>query len=192
MVYLITGKADAGKTHYVQTFAKELTEDGYRVKVIDGDVFRKERRNEDFSDEGRLRNLTDAAKLAREFEKQGFTVLLSFVAPKKKWRNKMRSYWKESQVIYIPGGTLWPGTSYERPKEGKRYWRKIRVNILLIQGIVYRCFIIMCNFLFFFIIMDDPVKALKFSLGWNMINIMLYYGFHYIWLKVFKLGKERE
>jgi hypothetical protein len=70
-------------------------------------------------------------------------------------------------------------------------WRRIRIKILLSQGILYRCFIIACNFLFFFIIMKDTGKALKFSISWNIINMILYYTFHYVWARIFKLGKER-
>jgi hypothetical protein len=69
-------------------------------------------------------------------------------------------------------------------------WRKIKVGLLVVQGIVYRLFIIGCNFLFFYLIMRQVDQALKFSLGWNVINICLYYSFHFIWAKLFKLGKE--
>jgi len=69
-------------------------------------------------------------------------------------------------------------------------WRKIRVSILVGQGILYRTFIILCNFLFFFLILNEAGKAAKFSLGWNAINICLYYMFHYVWARLFKLGKD--
>ena len=117
MVYLITGKAGAGKTHYAKAFAKELKEEGIRVKVIDGDDFRKDCDNKDFSDQGRIQNLYGAASLASIYEKMGYTVLVSFIAPRKEWRSVMRSYWKESRLVYLPGGTLWEGTTYERPTE---------------------------------------------------------------------------
>ena len=117
MVYLITGKAGAGKTHYSKAFAKELEGEGYKVIVIDGDEFRDKKKNQDFTDAGRIKNLIDAAILAKEFEEQKHIVLMSFIAPKKEWRDMMREYWQESKVIYLPGGTLWPGTTYDRPKE---------------------------------------------------------------------------
>ena len=120
MIYLITGKAGAGKTHYSRALASELILEGEKVVVLDGDEFREKNKNDDFSDEGRLRNLLGAAKVAAELENQGFTVILAFIAPREDWRQEMRSLWKESEVIYIPGGTLWEGTTYEKPPKSKR------------------------------------------------------------------------
>ena len=74
MIYLITGKAGAGKTHYSKALAKELIDEGVKVVVLDGDEFRDETKNDDFSDEGRRRNLLGAAKIAADLEAQGFTV----------------------------------------------------------------------------------------------------------------------
>jgi adenylylsulfate kinase-like enzyme len=85
------------------------------VSWVDGDVFRKETGNQDFSYQGRKRNLKDAAIRAAKLEENGNLVVCSFVAPKKRWRRMMRKYWKESLVVYIPGGTLWEGTTYEIP-----------------------------------------------------------------------------
>ena len=115
MIYLITGKAGAGKTHYSKALAKELIDEGIRVVVLDGDEFRQETGNEDFSDKGRRGNLLGAAKIAADLEAQGFTVILAFIAPLRKWRDEMRSLWQASEVIYLPGGTLWEGTTYEKP-----------------------------------------------------------------------------
>jgi adenylylsulfate kinase len=118
MVILVTGKAGAGKTTYATRYAEELKAEGHRVVMIDGDEFREQRgttKPEDFSDEGRISNLMDAAKMAAEFEEKGYIVILAFIAPKEEWRDMMRKLWKLSVVVYIPGGTLWPGTNYERP-----------------------------------------------------------------------------
>ena len=60
-----------------------------------------------------------AAQMAAEFEDKGYIVILAFVAPKREWRDMMRKLWRMSVVIYIPGGTLWPGTEYERPADGE-------------------------------------------------------------------------
>ena len=123
MVYLITGKAGAGKTHYAKELKKELEEDGYKVKHLDGDVLRKQTKNNDYSDTGRKNNLIVAAKEAKHYAKKGYEVILSFVCPKKEWRDMMRKLWKESITIYIPGGVLWEGTTYEKPNKEELIWQ---------------------------------------------------------------------
>ena len=50
-------------------------------------------------------------------EAQGYTVIIALVSPKKAWRQEARAIFKESKLIYVPGGTLWKGTTYEEPDE---------------------------------------------------------------------------
>ena len=123
MVYLITGKAGAGKTHYANELSKELTKDGHKVKHLDGDVLRKQTKNDDYSDIGRKNNLLCAAKETKHYEDKGCIVLLSFICPRKEWRDMMRKQWQESIVIYIPGGTLWEGSTYEKPSKEELRWQ---------------------------------------------------------------------
>jgi bifunctional enzyme CysN/CysC len=117
MVILITGKKDAGKTTYAKRLVEELIANGVEAVMLDGDEFRQETGNDDFTDEGRQRNLIGAAKVAAELERQGNIVTVAFVAPRKAWREAMRLLWKESRLVYLPGGTLWPNTTYEIPDE---------------------------------------------------------------------------
>ena len=117
MVILITGKAGSGKSHYSQALVKELTDANIPVSTLDGDALRGETDNKDYTDKGRIRNLIHAASLARQREYAGDVVICSFIAPCKEWRNMMREFWDESRLVYIPGGTLWKGTTYEIPTE---------------------------------------------------------------------------
>lgn len=119
MVYLITGKAGAGKTHYAEALAAELELAGHSVAMIDGDVLREKRKNDDYTDKGRILNLMDAAEMAADLEAEGKIVICAFVSPKREWRDAMREYWMMSIVVYIPGGSLWKGTKYERPTDGE-------------------------------------------------------------------------
>ena len=120
MVILVTAKKNAGKTHYIQELAQELVDAGEKVKVLDGDIHRKRTGNHDYSHTGRIMNLQSAAEEAARYEAEGYIVLLGFVAPKKLWRNNMRTHWRESYLVYLPGGELWgpdrPGfIEYEMP-----------------------------------------------------------------------------
>ena len=119
MVILITGKQGAGKTHYARELITELEATGFNVCWIDGDAWRGEHKNDDYSEEGRKRNLLSAAQQAAEYERGGHYVVLSFIAPKRKWRDAMRKYWHESRLVYMPGGKLWEGTEYETPVENE-------------------------------------------------------------------------
>lgn len=115
MVYLITGKRNAGKSTYAFHLVNEFKKDGCEVDWFDGDAWRSINQNEDFSDDGRLKNLMSAAKAAQAAEMQGHVAILSFIAPRKEWRQKMRALWQQSILVYIPGGSLWENTIYERP-----------------------------------------------------------------------------
>ena len=117
MVILITGRANAGKTHYGAQLAKELILEGLNVSMIDGDTHRDKTNNKDFTDKGRIDNLTSAADLAAELEEHADVVIVAFVAPRQEWRDMMRKKWKKSRVVYVPGGTLWEGTTYEKPTD---------------------------------------------------------------------------
>ena len=126
MVILITGKKDAGKTHHAKLLAKELLACGISTVVLDGDEYRAKQKTtgkEHFTDEARVKNLMGAAHMAAELEAQGSLVIMAFVAPKQGWRDRMRKCWKKSRVIYVPGGMLWPGTTYERPSDEEQQIR---------------------------------------------------------------------
>lgn len=71
-------------------------------------------------------------------------------------------------------------------------WREIRINVLALQGIIYRVFIIVCQTIFVWVLTGRFKLAVSFSLVWNVVNMMLYYLFHYTWARMFKLGCEED
>ncbi len=121
MVILVTGKAGAGKTTYSRTLARELMRTGVNTIVLDSDEVRGYRKNTDFSDDGRHSHLMEMAHMAAVSEGVGAIVIVAAIAPRRKWRDQMRSQWKESRLVYLPGGTLWEGTVYEAPVLGEEY-----------------------------------------------------------------------
>lgn len=117
MVILVTGKAGAGKSTHAFALAQELRDDGIRVRVLDGDLYRRSTGNQDYSDQGRESNLMGLAQAAARSEDSGAVAIVAAIAPRKEWRQAMRAMWKESRLVYLPGGCLWDGTTYERPSD---------------------------------------------------------------------------
>ena len=117
MVYLITGKAGAGKSTYAKKLEQELIENGQKVFVLDADTVRMVYENQDYTDAGREAHLLNIAKIAQLAETMGFVAIVAAISPKAEWRDKMRDHWYESRLVYIPGGTLWAGTTYETPTD---------------------------------------------------------------------------
>ena len=116
MVYLIVGRAKAGKTTRAYQLAWKLTQRGKTVFILDGDQVR-ELFPTGYSDEDRLAHITRIAKIAKLAEAQGLTVIVAIVAPKKIWRQLARVYWQKSELIYVESGEMWEGTEYEEPDE---------------------------------------------------------------------------
>ena len=71
--------------------------------------------------------------------------------------------------------------------------REIKLNILFWQGFIYRVMVICVNTVFcFFGVRQSMIKfgALGTALIWNSINVTLYYLYHYVFLRVFKIGRQ--
>lgn len=72
-------------------------------------------------------------------------------------------------------------------------WRQINLRRVLAGGLVYRLFIILCNALFFKTGLKPALEhfgVFGASVCWNIINMGLYYVYHYAFLRMFKVGKE--
>ena len=119
MVYFITGRAGAGKTTYAKKLKAELIADGRRVVILDGDDIRDTMNNNEFDDESVKYHILTTAAYASIIERQYITVIISMIAPKRKWREAAIKMFDKCQEIYIPGGSMWPGTEYEEPEVGE-------------------------------------------------------------------------
>lgn len=115
MVYWITGASSAGKTVYAKRIKKHLEKFGAKVLLYDGDEVRDVDGNVDYSDESREKHIMTIAKFAAIAERQGFVVIIALISPLKEWRMKARKLFDKSILIYLPGGTLWDGSTYEIP-----------------------------------------------------------------------------
>lgn len=87
-------------------------------------------------------------------------------------------------------GKLTDGKDYDKMK-----LRKINIKRLAWSGIIYRLFIILCNSLFFLLGVEyllEQYGAIVSALIWNAINMMLYYLYHYWFLRFFKMEKVNK
>jgi len=114
MVIWITGKASSGKTTYANRLKKLIEIKDNKVLVLDGDDVRQYFKS-GFTDKDREEHILRIAAFAAVAEKQGFIVIVALISPKKEYRVKARKLFDESILIYIPGGYLWEGTTYEEP-----------------------------------------------------------------------------
>ena len=116
MIYWITGKAGAGKTVLAYKMAYDFKPSGKSVLVLDGDEIRNIFPT-GFSDEDRRNHILRIAKIASLAESQDTIVIISLLSPKASWRIEARRLFKESKLIYLPGGELWKDTEYEVPTD---------------------------------------------------------------------------
>jgi len=84
MIVWFYGQPGAGKT----TLAKALLEKIDAIHV-DGDDVRAVFKNQDYSKEGRIKNLTLINNLVRFLDHKGFNVIVSVVSPYKEVRDQM-------------------------------------------------------------------------------------------------------
>lgn len=84
MIYWFYGQPGAGKT----TLAKALLEKVDAVH-IDGDDIRKVFNNQDYSREGRIKNLTLINNIVRFLDHKGFNIVASVVSPFQEVRDQL-------------------------------------------------------------------------------------------------------
>jgi len=115
MVYWFTGKSSSGKTVYAKRMKRQLEELGANVILLDGDEVRDQFGNQGYEDDDKEKHIMAIANFAAIVEKQGFIVIIALISPYKKWRMKARKLFEKSMLIYLPGGFLWEGTTFEEP-----------------------------------------------------------------------------
>ena len=84
MIYWFYGQPGSGKT----TLAKSLLEKIDAIH-IDGDDVRKIFNNQDYSKDGRIKNLTNINNIVRFLDHKGFNVVVSVVSPYKEIRDQL-------------------------------------------------------------------------------------------------------
>lgn len=98
MIYWFTGQPGAGKTTLALALQKELQRRGHAVVYLDGDTFRSITLNQDYSPEGRMKNIRAAQLLAKKIHDDGVWVVASFVSP---FRAQREEFKRNSAVTEI-------------------------------------------------------------------------------------------
>jgi adenylylsulfate kinase-like enzyme len=92
MIYWFTGQPGAGKTTLALALQKELRRRGHAVVFLDGDTFRIITLNQDYSKDGRLKNIRAAQLLAAKIHEDGVWVVASFVSPFRALREEFKRH----------------------------------------------------------------------------------------------------
>jgi len=121
MIFWFTGQPGAGKTTLAMALQKELQQRGHPVVFLDGDGFRLITLNQDYSTEGRKKNIRAAQLLAGKIHDDGVWVVASFVSP---FRGLREEFKKRGHVLEIFVHTSQPrgrekyfAANYEPPLE---------------------------------------------------------------------------
>ena len=101
MIVLLFGQPASGKTTLGDALAKQLESMKQKVVRIDGDKWRDVTNNKDYSKEGRMRNLKGAFDMALYLDREGFTVVLSFVTPYRELRDHLTNGASETMHVYL-------------------------------------------------------------------------------------------
>ena len=68
-------------------------------------------------------------------------------------------------------------------------WRKIKTKLFFKNVVIYRLSVIAIQTMFFWIMTGKFKFAIGTSLSWNVINVLWYILYHYVFLKTNKVGK---
>lgn len=85
-----TGLSGSGKTTLAENVSAMLLENGYQVKIVDGDVYRKTVcKDLGFSKEDRYENVRRLFNISRDFAASNYIVLMSVINPFEDLRNEI-------------------------------------------------------------------------------------------------------
>ena len=101
-VLWLTGLPCSGKTTIAQNISELLQKSGHKIKLLDGDDFRKNFcPHLGFSSKERDDNIKKAIIIAKKFFNEGNTVICSFVSPYKHHREKAKEILGRDNFIEV-------------------------------------------------------------------------------------------
>ena len=93
MIVWFTGQPGSGKTTLSNALIGHLNNENHNLKIInlDGDDLRKINKNQDYSKNGRIKNISTAISIIRFLANKNFLCVVSIVAPYRFLRDELKS-----------------------------------------------------------------------------------------------------
>ena len=125
MIIWLTGQPGSGKTTLARNIIKKIEKENSNRKIIniDGDDLRHISSNQDYSKEGRIKNISTAISIARFLSNKKYIVVISIVAPYRFLRDELKEQFSFLEVYLhtteIRGREDYFAKDYEIPIDKK-------------------------------------------------------------------------
>lgn len=100
LVLWLTGLPASGKTTLAESFHSKFNE-FFKIKILDGDQLRKDYPDLGFTKVDRMAHISRVGKLAAEYEKKGYIVVVALVSPYQEARNLARAECRKFFEIHV-------------------------------------------------------------------------------------------
>ena len=92
MIIWLTGQPGSGKTTLANSIIDKISNENDLIKIIhlDGDDLRQINKNQDYSRQGRINNISIAISIIRFLSNKNYLCIVSIVAPYKFLRDELK------------------------------------------------------------------------------------------------------
>ena len=125
MIIWLTGQPGSGKTTLANSIIDKISNENDLHKIIhlDGDDLRQINKNQDYSRQGRINNISTAISIIRFLSNKNYLCIVSIVAPYKFLRDELKEEFKFLEVYLhtseIRGREDFFAKDYEVPTDPK-------------------------------------------------------------------------
>ena len=119
MIYWFTGQPGAGKSTLAAALKGALLKNGQPVVHLDGEELLDITGNTDYGETGRIANIRSGQKLAAKLDREGISVIASFVSPYRGLREEFKQKHAVTEIYVhttaLRGREKYFAKSYEPP-----------------------------------------------------------------------------